>query len=246
MHGIGGRLQPSQFQQKNTATGVSTAGNTANVGGIVGGGQIGYNYMLLPNFLVGFESDFSGANINSNAISASGAVQHTFDNEWFGTRYVLDCRRGVGRRQHVPANDEPVAVVLDFMSPTRAGWRSECRSRCARHDKAIRVNATPQHGCRDRLPAMARQLCPQSSRSHNVAGSGRLIPGPNPPLRFRLPVPPWRTPTVAGQSWRSRLGEMSGTFEMIGRVGTGKATRSNRNSRAPVPPNACFAIVESG
>jgi outer membrane immunogenic protein len=82
---VGGGFNELNFSNANTVTGVPTAGNSANAGGIVGGGQIGYNYMLSPNFLIGFETDLSGANINGNATSASGAVQYTFDTDWFGT-----------------------------------------------------------------------------------------------------------------------------------------------------------------
>jgi outer membrane immunogenic protein len=82
---IGGGFGDLNYGNTITATGVALAGNSANVAGVVGGGQIGYNYMMSPNFLIGFEADFSGANINGSTTAADGSTQHSFNTDWFGT-----------------------------------------------------------------------------------------------------------------------------------------------------------------
>jgi outer membrane immunogenic protein len=72
------------------STGVATQvtfGDTS-AGGVLGGGQIGYNWQLLPRWVLGVEADFQAANIaqtycgavcNLVAISAGNKL------EWFGT-----------------------------------------------------------------------------------------------------------------------------------------------------------------
>ena len=43
--------------------------------GVVGGGQIGYNYQLSPKFVVGFETDFQGTSTSGNSyISSAGGT----------------------------------------------------------------------------------------------------------------------------------------------------------------------------
>lgn len=58
----------------NTA-GVLQNSGSANRNGVFGGGQIGYNVMLSPNWLIGIEADISGADIKSSnsGCSANGA-----------------------------------------------------------------------------------------------------------------------------------------------------------------------------
>ncbi|CAN7635308.1 porin family protein [Rhizobium rhizogenes] len=51
--------------------------------GFFGGGQIGYNYQVDPNWVVGLEADFQGANIN-DSLSNDGARGSSKIN-WFGT-----------------------------------------------------------------------------------------------------------------------------------------------------------------
>ena len=55
-------------------------GVTNNLGGgVVGGGQVGYNYSLTPLFLVGLESDFQGTSATATTGSRVGGL------DWFGT-----------------------------------------------------------------------------------------------------------------------------------------------------------------
>jgi outer membrane immunogenic protein len=82
---IGGGFGDVNFSNVVTTTGVSTGSNSASVAGVVGGGQIGYNYVLSPSFLAGVEADVDGANINGSATDTAGTVEHKFDTEVFGT-----------------------------------------------------------------------------------------------------------------------------------------------------------------
>jgi outer membrane immunogenic protein len=66
--------------------------------GVIGGGQIGYNWQLSPSFVVGLEADFQGADLSSSAASTQGMPQNTIGDDgamglvttsnalnWFGT-----------------------------------------------------------------------------------------------------------------------------------------------------------------
>lgn len=55
--------------------------------GVFGGGQIGYNVMLSPNWLIGIEADISGADIKggSQAIVGATTVSGTSTIDYFGT-----------------------------------------------------------------------------------------------------------------------------------------------------------------
>jgi len=51
-------------------------------GGVVGGGQVGYNYQLSPLFVVGIETDFQGTSISGGG---GGWLNATRGIDWFGT-----------------------------------------------------------------------------------------------------------------------------------------------------------------
>lgn len=57
-------------------------GNGANSGGVVGGGQIGFNYQLTPLFVAGVETDFQGTSIGSGSGGGFGFNERI---TWFGT-----------------------------------------------------------------------------------------------------------------------------------------------------------------
>jgi outer membrane immunogenic protein len=65
-------------------------GNNGNSGGVVGGGQLGYNYQFSPWLVVGLETDFQGTSIgggggnNAWALAWGGGVSTARIN-WFGT-----------------------------------------------------------------------------------------------------------------------------------------------------------------
>lgn len=61
---------------------------SSKANGVFGGGQIGYNYMFNPNFLVGFEADLDTAHLSgshSECIQPSRCAQTDFKIGWFGT-----------------------------------------------------------------------------------------------------------------------------------------------------------------
>lgn len=61
--------------------------NHINAGGVVGGGQVGYNYQVTPMFLVGAETDFQGSSIGSVGSSVNWGWGRTtgVNIGWFGT-----------------------------------------------------------------------------------------------------------------------------------------------------------------
>jgi outer membrane immunogenic protein len=61
-----------------------SSGSSSN-SGVVGGGQVGYNYMALPNFLLGIEADVDGTSLKGSALSVDGSNQHSSELNAFGT-----------------------------------------------------------------------------------------------------------------------------------------------------------------
>ena len=60
-------------------------GVTNNIsGGVIGGGQIGYNYQLTPMFVIGAETDFQGTSLGSGMSTNWGRGQGT-SLDWYGT-----------------------------------------------------------------------------------------------------------------------------------------------------------------
>ena len=53
--------------------------------GVVGGGQFGYNWPALPNWVLGLEADVSGADLNGTAIASGGHAQFNEKIDAFGT-----------------------------------------------------------------------------------------------------------------------------------------------------------------
>ena len=89
---IGGGWQDSSSSNLwHPVWGWGTSGGGS--GGVVGGGQIGYNYQLSPMFVVGVETDFQGTSIGSSGpnsgwgVLAGGwnGVVDTARINWFGT-----------------------------------------------------------------------------------------------------------------------------------------------------------------
>jgi outer membrane immunogenic protein len=66
-------------------------GNNGNSGGVVGGGQLGYNYQFSPWLVLGAETDFQGTSIggsganNAAAIAWGGFGGSSARINWFGT-----------------------------------------------------------------------------------------------------------------------------------------------------------------
>jgi outer membrane immunogenic protein len=92
----------SDYTSTDPTAGISESNSdSVKINGILGGGQIGYNYRLAPSFLVGIETDFQwSGERGSNTVQICHAVQvdpdgicdfsSIYDNhkeklEWFGT-----------------------------------------------------------------------------------------------------------------------------------------------------------------
>lgn len=61
-----------------------------DVAGVLGGGQIGYNYQAAPNWLIGVEADFQGSGIKNSSVANfawidPAAISSEQKVEWFGT-----------------------------------------------------------------------------------------------------------------------------------------------------------------
>jgi len=71
---LGGGWDHRSINTFNTVTGAQTGTASTGGSGVVGGGQIGYNYMLAPNWLIGLEADISGADVKGSGQIATPAV----------------------------------------------------------------------------------------------------------------------------------------------------------------------------
>ena len=69
------------------ATGLPTGTGSTSRTGAFGGGQVGYNFLVAPNWLLGIEADISGASIRANITEsvAGTTVNDAFRNDLFGT-----------------------------------------------------------------------------------------------------------------------------------------------------------------
>lgn len=97
--------------------------------GFVGGGQIGYNYQFDPNWVVGLEADFQGADVNdsfrTDAASASSKIN------WYGTvrpriGYAFDTTMiyatGGLAYGHIKYKGSVTGVGSFDEDKTKAGW----------------------------------------------------------------------------------------------------------------------------
>ena len=107
--------------------------------GVLGGGQIGYNWLLNPNWLLGFETDISGADIHgtNTACSDTGCSSADGRTDVFGTargrvgfvqgNWLLYATGGFAY-DHTTNNrtivfvTHPVDAVFVGQSSTASGW----------------------------------------------------------------------------------------------------------------------------
>jgi outer membrane immunogenic protein len=84
---VGGVNNKVDSNTIDIATGISTGTNSGSSSGIFGGGQVGYNFMATPNWLLGIEADISGASLRTsiNETLAGATVNDTHKNDLFGT-----------------------------------------------------------------------------------------------------------------------------------------------------------------
>jgi outer membrane immunogenic protein len=137
---LGGAWASRDFFE--TAPNGEVLGGTNKPSGVVGGGQIGYNWQFAPNWLVGIEADVSGANLSDTVTTTSlgGAVANWHDKvDVFGTvrgrlGYVVDnwLFYGTGgfawvddkftRTQVIATAFSPAAGTVLSTSQTETGW----------------------------------------------------------------------------------------------------------------------------
>jgi outer membrane immunogenic protein len=68
-----------------SSAGALLASGSTNSSGVMGGGQIGFNFALAPNWIAGIEADVSGADLRNSVIGAAGLGQRDNDIDVFGT-----------------------------------------------------------------------------------------------------------------------------------------------------------------
>jgi outer membrane immunogenic protein len=80
---------------RNVLPGSSALGGSSNLNGVLGGGQVGYNWQFSPWLVFGIETDIQASDVH-DTVTSSGAVQDAFGGhiqsanstksvDWFGT-----------------------------------------------------------------------------------------------------------------------------------------------------------------
>jgi opacity protein-like surface antigen len=84
---VGGVNTKIDSSTLDIATGIPTGSNSTSPNGILAGGQVGYNFMVTPNWLLGIEADVSGASVRSRLTEqiAGTTVNDAHNNDVFGT-----------------------------------------------------------------------------------------------------------------------------------------------------------------
>jgi outer membrane immunogenic protein len=66
---VGGGWAQDSFRQTPAAIVVGGSSGSINSSGVIGGGQAGFNWVFIPNWLLGFEADVSGANLDGTKVT---------------------------------------------------------------------------------------------------------------------------------------------------------------------------------
>jgi opacity protein-like surface antigen len=82
---IGGAWDHRDVTISNAATGAALVSGTTSANSFIGGGQIGYNYLLTPHALLGIEADVSGASLRNSVFSVNLFGQRDNKLDVFGT-----------------------------------------------------------------------------------------------------------------------------------------------------------------
>jgi outer membrane immunogenic protein len=83
---LGGAWSNSDRSSFNTDTGALLDSATQTATSFIGGGQIGFNWMFAPNWLVGIEADISAADLSANDTTVTATtVNHANKIDYFGT-----------------------------------------------------------------------------------------------------------------------------------------------------------------
>lgn len=128
----------------NTAlNGTFVSSGSGNNSGVIGGGQLGYNFMASPNFLLGVEADIQGTSLNATNYSIDGTNSRSTKLDEFGTArgragitadnwlfygtggfawsHGTDTRTQIATVTSVPPIPAPGGTV-ESASNTRTGW----------------------------------------------------------------------------------------------------------------------------
>jgi outer membrane immunogenic protein len=85
---VGGALDHRDVAVYSTVTGALLTTGSGDIGSAAGGGQIGFNYVVAPNWVVGIEADVSATDLGGQTpitTYATGSDQHSNKLDLFGT-----------------------------------------------------------------------------------------------------------------------------------------------------------------
>jgi len=138
---IGYGAQSSSITETAFDTGLSASGS-ATSNSLIGGAQLGYNWVIAPHIVIGFEWDVSGGSFTtspSTTFAGGGTVGWTDSIDWFGTArgrlgYTFDnwmvygtgglawARQELTRTQTTAGPTSPAAGASFSSSNTKTGW----------------------------------------------------------------------------------------------------------------------------
>jgi outer membrane autotransporter protein len=142
---VGGHLgfaaESSTVTETPLDTAIATSGS-ATSNSIMGGAQIGFNWVIVPHIVIGFEWDVSGASFTASpatAFGGGGAVGWSDSIDWFGTArgrlgYAFDnwmvygtggfawAREALTRTQLTAGPTSPPAGATFSLSDIKTGW----------------------------------------------------------------------------------------------------------------------------
>lgn len=138
---IGYAAAESNITETPVDTGITTSGS-ATANSFIGGAQVGWNWVIVPHVLIGFEWDVSGGSLGANpatTFGGGGTVGWTDSVNWFGTArgrlgYAVDnwlfyvtgglawAQNQLTRTQTVAGPTSPALNATFTSSDTRVGW----------------------------------------------------------------------------------------------------------------------------
>ena len=138
---IGYAAQNSSITETAVDTGSSSSGSSTS-NSLIGGAQIGYNWVIVPHVVVGFEWDVSGGSFTTNpttTFTGGGTVGWTDSINWYGTArgrlgFALDnwlfygsggfawAQQDFTRTQLVAGPTSPAAGATFSASTMKTGW----------------------------------------------------------------------------------------------------------------------------
>lgn len=140
---LGGGWASRDFSQTNLLFPGIVESGTLGSSGIVGGGQIGYNWQFAPTWLVGIEADISGADLSGSTTTTTPAGLSTVGwtdkiddfgtvrarlgyvaNNWlfYGTGGFAWANDTITRTQLTSGVNAPAAGLVTTNSQTSTGW----------------------------------------------------------------------------------------------------------------------------